>query len=133
MEIKYKVFISSTYDDMIKERDVVFQTLLKNGYIIGGMELFTGDNIEKFEVIKRDIQDCDIFVLILGGRYGTICNETGKSFIEMEYDYAKSLNIPVGVIAIQKDFLDNKKRKHTQIIKLIMMKGQKNTKNSIKK
>lgn len=126
MEIKYKVFISSTYEDMKNERDIVFQTLLKNGYIVGGMELFTGDNIEKFEVIKRDIQDCDVFVLILGGRYGTICSETDKSFIEMEYDYAKSLGIPVGVIAIHKDFLDNKKKEAYAKHKTYYDEGTKN-------
>ena len=106
---KIKVFVSSTYEDMKEERDSAFQALMKNGCIIGGMELFTGDNIEKFEVIKKDIEDSDIFLLIMGGRYGTVCPETGKSFIHMEYDYAKELNIPVGVIAISDDYLAQKK------------------------
>lgn len=106
---KIKVFVSSTYEDMIMERDSAFQALMKNGCIIGGMELFTGDNIEKFEVIKKDIEDSDIFLLIMGGRYGTICPETGKSFIHMEYDYAKKLGIPVGVVAISNDYLAQKK------------------------
>lgn len=123
MEIKYKVFVSSTYDDMIEERDIAFQTLLKNGYIIGGMELFTGDNIEKFEVIKQDIQDCDIFILILGGRYGTVCKETNKSFIEMEYEYAKKLKIPVGVIKITNELLDKKKEKAYSNHKLFYDEG----------
>jgi len=106
---KIKVFVSSTYEDMKEERDCAFQALMKNGCIIGGMELFTGDNIEKFEVIKKDIEDSDIFLLIMGGRYGTICPETGKSFIHMEYDYAKKLDIPVGVVAISNDYLAQKK------------------------
>lgn len=110
MEKKLKVFISSTYEDMKNERDIAFQALLKNGNIIGGMELFTGDNIEKFEVIKTDIDDSDIFILILGGRYGTICKETNKSFIHMEYEYAKSIGIPTGVIIISDKLLMQKKQ-----------------------
>lgn len=109
MGIKYKVFISSTYEDMKEERDEAFKALLTNGNIVGGMEYFPGDNIEKFKVIKRDIDDADIFILILGGRYGTICPETGKSFVQMEYEYAKSLKIPVGVFAIKDDYLTEKK------------------------
>ncbi|WP_308698354.1 DUF4062 domain-containing protein [uncultured Thomasclavelia sp.] len=110
MDNKIKVFISSIYEDMKEERDIVFQSLLKNGNIVGGMELFSGDNIEKFEVIKSDIQDSDIFILIMGGRYGTICKETNKSFIHMEYEYAKKINIPVGVVVITEKFLLCKKQ-----------------------
>lgn len=110
MEKKLKVFISSTYEDMQMERDIAFQALLKNGNIVGGMEFFTGDNIEKFEVIKTDINDSDIFILILGGRYGTICKETNKSFIHMEYEYAKSIGIPTGVIIISDKLLMQKKQ-----------------------
>lgn len=110
MERKLKVFISSTYEDMQMERDIAFQALLKNGNIVGGMEFFTGDNIEKFEVIKTDINDSDIFILILGGRYGTICKETNKSFIHMEYEYAKSISIPTGVIVISDKLLMQKKQ-----------------------
>ena len=110
MEKKVKVFVSSTYEDMQRERDIAFQALLKNGNIIGGMEFFTGDNIEKFEVIKTDINDSDILILILGGRYGTICKETNKSFIHMEYEYAKSIGIPIGVIMISDKLLMKKKQ-----------------------
>ncbi len=117
---KIKVFVSSTYDDMKEERDCAFQALMKNGCIIGGMELFTGDNIEKFEVIKKGIEDSDIFLLIMGGRYGTICPETGKSFIHMEYDYAKRLGIPVGVVAISNGNLAQK-RNHCMLIMVIVM------------
>ena len=107
---KLKVFVSSTYEDMKMERDVVFQTLLKNGEIIGGMEFFSGDNIDIFNTIKNDIEDSDVFLLIMGGRYGTICRETGKSFVHMEYEHAKSLGIPVGVIAISDSYLSEKKK-----------------------
>lgn len=95
---------------MIREREVVFQALLKNGNIVGGMEFFTGENIEKFEVIKNDIDDSDIFILILGGRYGTICKETNKSFIQMEYEYANNMDIPIGVLQISDKLLMKKKQ-----------------------
>lgn len=106
---KAKIFVSSTYDDMLMERGNVFSAIQRNNDIPGGMELFSGDNIQKFEVIKNDIAESDFFILILGGRYGTVCQETNKSFIHMEYDFAKSLGIPIGVFVIMDEFLRQKK------------------------
>lgn len=106
---KAKIFVSSTYDDMLLERGNVFSAIQRNNDIPGGMELFSGDNIQKFEVIKNDISESDFFVLLLGGRYGTVCHETNKSFIHMEYDFAKSLGIPIAVFVIADAFLREKK------------------------
>ena len=42
---------------------------------------------EQLHFIKRIIDDCDYYLLIIGGRYGSL-SETGVSYTEMEYDYA---------------------------------------------
>ena len=54
-----------------------------------GMELFPAVDLKQFEFIKRVIDDCDYYVLIVGGRYGTLTSE-GISFTEAEYEYAIS-------------------------------------------
>ena len=64
-----------------------------------GMEYFNAADDEQFEIIKRLIDDCDYYVLIIGGRYGTVHPDTGVSYTEMEYDYAVSQSIPVLVFA----------------------------------
>lgn len=97
---KYQVFVSSTYSDLKDERKKVFDTLLKAGCIPSGMEAFVASDNEQFEVIKKVISLCDYYVLILGKRYGSINKKTSKSYTEMEYDYAKSIGIPVLVFAI---------------------------------
>lgn len=55
---------------------------------------------EQFEVIKKVIDLCDYYVLIIGKRYGSVHPDTGKSYTEMEYDYAIERGIPVLVFAI---------------------------------
>ena len=65
-----------------------------------GMEAFVATDNEQFEVIKKIIDLCDYYVLIIGKRYGSVSSITGKSYTEMEYDYAKSRGIPVLVFAI---------------------------------
>ena len=93
MEKKYQVFVSSTYVDLTEERKEVIQALLELDCIPVGMEMFPAADEDQWSLIKRLIDDCDYYVLILGGRYGSL-NEDGISYTQMEYEYAKSQNIP---------------------------------------
>lgn len=97
---KYQVFISSTYTDLIEERRKVLDILLMADCIPAGMEAFVATDNEQFEVIKKVIDLCDYYILILGMRYGSISPTTGISYTEMEYEYAKEKGIPVLVFAI---------------------------------
>ncbi len=58
------------------------------------MEAFLAANEAQWEVIKKVIDECDYYILIIGGRYGSITSD-GISYTEKEYNYAKLLNIPV--------------------------------------
>jgi hypothetical protein len=87
MDKRYQVFVSSTYADLKEERQRVIQTLMEMDCIPSGMELFPAADEETWEFIKRVIDDCDYYLLIIGGRYGSITPE-GISYTEKEYDYA---------------------------------------------
>lgn len=95
MDKRYQVFISSTYTDLKEERNAIIEGLLNAKYIPAGMEMFAASNEEQFQYIKKIIDTCDYYVLIVGARYGTINASTGKSFTEQEYDYAIEKGIPV--------------------------------------
>lgn len=100
MEKKYQVFISSTYTDLIEERKKMQEILLMADCIPAGMEAFVATNDEQFNVIKKVIDLCDYYVLIIGGRYGSVNEKTGLSYTEMEYDYAVEKGIPVLVFCL---------------------------------
>lgn len=95
VEKREQVFVSSTYLDLTEERQEVIQTLLEADCIPAGMELFPASDDEKWALIKRVIDDCDYYVLVIGGRYGSVDPEKGISFTEMEFDYAVSIGKPV--------------------------------------
>lgn len=97
---KYQVFISSTYSDLVEERRKILDILLMADCIPAGMESFVATDAEQFEVIKKVIDLCDYYVLIIGKRYGSVNPQTGLSYTEMEYDYAKQRGVPVLVFAI---------------------------------
>ena len=87
MDKRYQVFVSSTYADLKEERQHVIQALMEMDCIPSGMEVFPAADEEQWEFIKRVIDDCDYYLLIIGGRYGSTTAE-GISYTEKEYDYA---------------------------------------------
>ena len=94
MKKKYQVFVSSTYEDLKDERSAVMQCLLDNDCIPVGMEQFPASEMSQMEYIKKMLDDCDYYVLISAGRYGSL-DKDGVGFTEKEYDYAISKSIPV--------------------------------------
>lgn len=85
MDKRYQVFVSSTYVDLQNERQSVIQTLMEMDCIPAGMELFPAADEEQWEFIKKVIDDCDYYLLIVGGRYGSLSDD-GLSFTEKEFD-----------------------------------------------
>ncbi|MBN2292677.1 MAG: DUF4062 domain-containing protein [Pirellulales bacterium] len=100
MEKRYQVFVSSTFQDLKEERSEVIQALLEMDCIPSGMELFPASDETQWEIIKRVIDDCDYYVVVIGGRYGTTDSE-GLSYTEREFDYAVSTGTPVLAFPIQ--------------------------------
>ena len=95
MDKKYQVFVSSTYEDLQEERKVVMESLLQMNCFPVGMEYFNASDESQWEVIKQLIDECDYYVLIVAGRYGSVEESTGKSYTQKEFDYAVSKGVPV--------------------------------------
>jgi len=93
MDKRYQVFVSSTYEDLRAERQEVMQALLELDCIPSGMELFPAADEEQWSLIKRVIDECDYYIIICAGRYGSI-GPSGLSYTEMEYRYALETGKP---------------------------------------
>lgn len=94
MNKRYQVFISSTFADLQEERSKVIQTIMELDCIPAGMEIFPAIDQEQFEFIIKIIDDCDYYILIIGGRYGSL-SEDGVSYTEKEYNYALEKGIKI--------------------------------------
>ncbi|MDQ2138024.1 DUF4062 domain-containing protein [Alcaligenaceae bacterium B3P038] len=91
---RYQVFVSSTYEDLREERHEVMQALLELDCIPAGMELFPATDDDQWTLIKRVIDECDYYIVIIGGRYGSI-GPKGISYTEQEYRYAAETEKPI--------------------------------------
>ena len=117
IEKKYTIFVSSTFTDLIEERRIVREAIVAAGHIPIGMEYFTPGNQEQMEFIKPLIDKSDFFILIVGGRYGSINKDTKKSYTEMEYDYAIKQGAPVASFLLTDEAIENLPFKHAETSK----------------
>lgn len=91
---RFQVFVSSTFRDLEAERQEVMHALLELDCMPSGMELFPAANETQWNLIKKVIDDCDYYILIVAGRYGSVGPE-GHSYTEMEYRYALESGKPI--------------------------------------
>lgn len=70
------------------------QVIMELDCIPAGMELFPAADDDQLAFISRIIDDSDYYLLLVGGRYGSL-HSSGVSFTELEYDYAVSKGIRV--------------------------------------
>lgn len=108
MDRKLQVFVSSTFTDLIEERQAAVSAILKSGHMPAGMELFTAGDKSQWDTITKWIDESDVYLLILGGRYGSIEPESGLSYTELEYDYAISKGKPHFAIVSKESAIEAK-------------------------
>lgn len=94
---RYQVFISSTFTDLQEERRAVQDAVISMGDFPVQMESFPATDEAQMDFIGPLIKQSDYYVLIIGGRYGTI-DETGLSFTHQEFRYAVEKGVPVLVL-----------------------------------
>ena len=87
----YTVFVSSTFEDMRDIRAAVLGRLYSTeDFMPIGMENFMASDSSQLDYIRERLNDTDIYVLLLGGRYGTLTPGGDRSYTHEEYEMAKA-------------------------------------------
>jgi predicted negative regulator of RcsB-dependent stress response len=90
-----KVYLSSTLLDLREERDAVTEWLIAAGF--QPVHSYVADTETVRDSCLDDIDDCELYVLIVGHRYGfqpTQRNPKQRSITELEYRKARKLKRP---------------------------------------
>ncbi|MCI0714333.1 MAG: tetratricopeptide repeat protein [Chloroflexi bacterium] len=95
-----RVFISSTSNDLRAHRDAVRDAVLSLGMHPIMMEHFPSMDADAIAACKAEVQSCDIFVGIYAHRYGYIPDGHTISISEMEYNWAKEIDLPTHLFVI---------------------------------
>lgn len=105
-----KVFVSSTCYDLKEIRDNLYEFIESIGYIpvfSDKNDVFYHPDLHTHEACLKEIETCQLFILIIGGRFGgTYKYDQAKSIVNAEYDAAKKLNLPIFTF-VQKDVYSN--------------------------
>jgi hypothetical protein len=94
--VGYRVYLSSTLKDLEPERRAV-QDALADQCIV--RHSYSASEQELVESCLSDVEQCDLYIVILGLRYGPIAgrpfsNPKKLSITELEYRHAGSRKIP---------------------------------------
>lgn len=114
---RYQVFISSTFNDLIEERAEVTQAIMELNHMPYGMEVFPAANDAQWEWIKRAISESDYYIVIIGGKYGSVNPKTEISYTEMEYRYAEEVGIPTIAFLVDSNVDLPKSKIETDLVK----------------
>ncbi|WP_064967465.1 DUF4062 domain-containing protein [Tenacibaculum ovolyticum] len=94
-----RIFVSSTCYDLSEIRDNLYSFIENLGYtpvFSDKNDVFYHPDLHSHESCIKEIETCQIFILIIGGRFGgKYVYNTDKSIVNAEYDAAKKLNIPI--------------------------------------
>lgn len=84
-----KIFLSSTFRDLVEERTKFHTSLKKAGFESLGMEFFVAEPKTPKEVCLAEVAKADLVLLTVTDNYGTIDTDSGKSFTHLEFDKAR--------------------------------------------
>src|SRR4051812_18156440 len=89
-----KVFLSSTFADLKDHRQAVFEEIQYECDVLR-MEDFGSSGLAPLEYCLGLAEEADLFVLLIGYRYGSRDAAAGISYTEAEYEHAKTHGRPV--------------------------------------
>src|SRR5262249_11891492 len=73
-----KVYISSTYQDLIDHRTPVDRTLRRMGHDVIGMEQYIAEGSKPVDRCKEDVRSADAYVIAVAWRYGHVPGRTSS-------------------------------------------------------
>ena len=101
---KYSVFLSTTtlgsLDGVRKE---LSDHTISCGHIPITMELWPSSSQPVREVIRAALKGCDIYVVVIGLEYGSLCSEEDISYTELEYQEALHEKKPILAFVLNDD------------------------------
>ncbi|MEV4243279.1 DUF4062 domain-containing protein [Streptosporangium canum] len=90
-----KVYVSSTFQDLVECRGRVRTTLRQMGHTDVAMEYYVAEDARPLERCLRDVADCDLYICVLALRYGHVPQGHDHSVTELEFRRARELGKPI--------------------------------------
>ena len=87
-----KIFLSSTFIELVEERKAVLEALQKRREPVLAMEFFLATPATPLETALQELRASDVVILIIGFKAGSLLpNSSGMTYTCAEYAEAMSL------------------------------------------
>lgn len=100
----FRVFVSSTYIDLVEYRKAAEKAINDQRQKYEGMEYLGAMDKEPTKACLDLVEDCNLFIGIYAWRYGHVSDGAEISITELEYQHAKKLGIPCLCYFVDEDF-----------------------------
>ena len=99
-----KVFVSSTYRDLVEHRHAAVEAIQRLDEQVGAMEVFGARPAEATTASLDEIDRCELFVGIYAHRYGSLAPDSDLSITEAEYLHARARKKPCFCFLVDEDY-----------------------------
>ncbi len=99
-----KIFLSSTYQDLIAHREATARAIERLGQQDVRMEVFGARPLEATSASLQEISDCDALIGLYAHRYGYTPEGQSKSVTEQEFDFAMAKEVPIFCFLVNEDY-----------------------------
>lgn len=110
----YQIFISSTFADLQQERKKAVEVVVNRGHMPIALEGFSASNKSDLEVIEEAIKDCQVYILILGHRYGELVHDQCDrqiSYTELEFEIAEKNGLLILPFILKDEEINARRKK----------------------
>jgi len=99
-----KVFVASTYGDLLDYREAATRAIVTTGNITKDMLYWPAEELPPLEVSLRNLRSSNLVILLTAHRYGTPPQGHDKSITELEFDEAVKQRIPVLAFSVDRKY-----------------------------
>ncbi len=96
------IYISSTYEDLKKEREAAYKAVHRLGHQTIAMEEYVACDERPVNKCLADVRKCAAYIGIFAWRYGFIPPGFDKSITHLEYQAAREAGIPCLIFLLDK-------------------------------
>jgi uncharacterized protein DUF4062 len=94
MSASFTVFVCSTFDDLVEEREAVLDAIRRVQQRHNAMEFFGAQPEQPIKVCLDQVGKSDLLVVIVGLKYGSLPSGVEISYSQAEYEESVRLGKP---------------------------------------
>jgi hypothetical protein len=98
-----RIYLSSTYSDLIEQREAIYHVLRQLGHDVIAMEDYVASDQRPIDRCLEDVARSDIYLGVIAWRYGYVPSGMTNSITELEFRHAQTRAIPTLIFILDEN------------------------------